>query len=98
LSAEKVTSAWTEGFKANLSALEFEALGERLARFNSLFPAMKKGDVLHLDYLPGTGTEVRINGELMGTIKGGDFYRALLMVWLGDKPADKGLKKAMLGG
>jgi hypothetical protein len=36
-------------------------------------------------------------GEVLGTVQGEDFYRALLKVWLGDKPADKGLKKAWLG-
>ena len=45
----------------------------------------------------GTGTAVRINDELRGTVAGNAFYRALLKVWLGDKPVSKPLKKAMLG-
>ena len=51
-----------------------------------------------LDYLPGAGTRVTINQDNKGTIPGDDFNRALLRIWLGEKPADGSLKKAMLGG
>jgi len=30
-------------------------------------------------------------------IEGEDFYRALLRIWLGDKPVQEDLKKALLG-
>lgn len=40
-----------------------------------------------------------LNGEPRGKIiVGGDFYRALLRIWLGDEPAQDSLKKALLGG
>jgi hypothetical protein len=32
-----------------------------------------------------------------GVIEGADFMQALWAVWLGEKPADSGLKKGMLG-
>jgi hypothetical protein len=51
-----------------------------------------------VDYLPGTGTQIRINGESKGTIEGEDFHKATLKIWLGDAPASTGLKKAMLAG
>jgi hypothetical protein len=39
-----------------------------------------------------------VNGEAKGrAIPGDDVYRALLRVWLGDRPASSGLKKALLG-
>ena len=43
------------------------------------------------------GITVSLNGEGRGKVPGAAFARALLKVWLGDKPADAGLKKAMLG-
>jgi len=59
------------------------------------------GDVILIDYLPGSvpgsGTRVTINGVVKATIAGEDFNRALLRIWLGDKPADSDLKKGMLG-
>jgi hypothetical protein len=39
-----------------------------------------------------------VNGQPRGKpIPGDDFYRALLRIWLGDKPVDGDLKKGMLG-
>ena len=62
-----------------------------------MFETAHEGDVILLDYVPGTGTSVTINGTKIGTIPGEDFNQALLAVWLGDKPADDGLKEGMLG-
>jgi len=40
-----------------------------------------------------------LNGRQIGApIPGADFYRALLRVWLGDKPVQDDLKHALLGG
>ena len=48
-------------------------------------------------YRPGAGTTVILKSKEMGTISGLAFKKALLGIWLGTKPADKGLKKGMLG-
>ena len=94
---DKLVDGWKEGFSGNSSA-EMEKLKARLADFNGLFTDAKKGDVILLDYLPGKGTRVTINGQAKGTIPGADFNKALLKVWLGNSPVDSGLKEAMLGG
>ncbi len=95
--AEKIRSGWTDGYRANHSDAEFEALKDRIQQFNELFPTLKAGDVVDVDYIPGDGTAVRLNGETQGVVPGDDFYPATLKIWLGDKPAHSGLKKAMLG-
>jgi len=70
---------------------------ELLAIMNALVEA-KKGDAILLDFLPDSGTRVVVNGQPRGKpIAGDDFYRALLRIWLGDKPVDGDLKKGMLG-
>lgn len=94
---QKLTDGWTEGFENNLTQQEFLKLKPRLDNFNSLFVTVKKGDEILLDYEPDKGTSVIINKQLTGTIKGEDFNRALLKIWLGDEPADSDLKSAMLG-
>ena len=43
-------------------------------------------------------TVVSLNGAAKGTIPGEPFNRALTKIWLGDKPAQADVKKAMLGG
>lgn len=98
IAAHKLVSAWNDGFEANLSANERSALAPRIDAFNALFDTVREGDEVRLDYVPEAGTQVFIRGQLRGTIPGADFHRALLKVWLGDHPADAGLKAAMLGG
>ncbi len=95
---DKLTEGWEEGFDHNLDTATRRAMAARLADFTRLFPDLHRDDTVDLDLIPGTGTEVRINGRLAGTIPGDDFYRALLRVWLGPKPADRDLKRALLGG
>ena len=54
--------------------------------------------VVHLDWLPDSGTRLTFNGTAKGSdIAGEDFYRALLRIWLGDKPAQDDLKEHLLG-
>jgi len=53
--------------------------------------------VIYLDYIPGKGTQVTVKNVLKGTIPCFDFHQALMKVWLGEEPADWGLKEALLG-
>jgi hypothetical protein len=94
---EKLTAAWDEGFQQNQSEEAMAELRERLQQFNSLFVTAHEGDVFIFDFLADGSTRVTLNGKQAGSIPGADFQRALLTVWLGDKPADKDLKKGMLG-
>lgn len=95
---EKLVDAWNEGFRANLSEAQRVRLKERIDRFNALFRTVRRGDVIRLEYRPGSGTRVVVNEEQQGTIEGEDFMQAWLRIWLGDKPADGDLRRAMLGG
>jgi hypothetical protein len=57
----------------------------------------KKGMSIVLDWT-GSVTRLSINGQPAGqSIAGEDFYRALLRIWLGDKPVQDDLKRALLG-
>ena len=94
---QKLTDGWEDGFRANLAPDQLAALRPELDSFNALFTAVRKGDVIRIAYRPGTGTGVSINNELRGTVEGNDFFRALLKVWLGDRPVSKSLKQGMLG-
>jgi long-chain acyl-CoA synthetase len=61
------------------------------------FKDVKEKDVVALDSIEG-GTRVSLNGEAKGTIPGEPFNQALTRIWLGDKPVQADLKKALLGG
>jgi len=97
ISHDKLIDAWNEGFEANLSPVALAKLRPQIDEFNAMFPKVRKGDVINLDYIPTLGTRVTINGKQRGVIAGRDFNMALLDIWLGDEPADNRLKKAMLG-
>ena len=97
VSAQKLVGAWNEGFAANHDESELAPLRARIARFNALFVGVKKNDVITLDYRPGEGTRVNYNDQIKGNIPGEDFNKALLNIWLGEKPVTASLKKALLG-
>jgi hypothetical protein len=97
VTAEKLVAGWSEGFAGNNTAEELKVLQDRINRFNSFFTTVRKGDEIRLDYLPQKGTQVWVNDTLKGSVPGEDFFRALLKIWRGPKPADVGLKDAMLG-
>lgn len=94
---EKLIDAWNDGFTANLSSDELNALNEPIQRFNEMFDTLVKGDRIEIDYIPGKGTRVTINSKQKGTVAGAGFRKALLKIWLGDEPVTDSLKKAMLG-
>lgn len=97
ISKEKLTNGWSDGFKNNHSDNELKKLSSRITQFNNQFSAVKKGDVINLNFVPGKGTTVEINNKKMDIVNGDDFFRAVLKIWLGDEPADSDLKDAMLG-
>ena len=101
LSAKQLADALDEGIRNNTPAAEQESLQGRVAELVAIMNALqsvKEGDLIALDWLPGTGTRVVQNGEPRGKpIAGEDFYRALLRIWLGDDPVSGSLKRALLG-
>ena len=99
LSAEKLLHGMNEGFEDNNSAAELTAIEPQMKAFRQMMTsakAVKEGDVIVLD-LTSAGTLVNINGNALGNVEGAAFNQALLRVWLGAKPVDATLKKAMLG-
>ena len=95
--AGKIAEGWRSGFEANLPPADLAPLRARLQRFNNMFPTLHKGDHVYLDFVPGQGTRVTINGDVRGHIEGNDFFAALLRVWIGQHSADNELKRGLLG-
>ena len=101
ITADQLFGALNDGLKANHTPEQLAKLESQTREFEGIFkktPNARSGDVILLDYLPATGTRVTINDEVKGNIAGAEFYAALLRIWLGEKPAEAGLKKALLGG
>jgi hypothetical protein len=100
--ADAFTEALADGIRANHSEAEAKALEPRVKELGAIMSELKeakKGMAIALDWQPPDGTVMVVNGAPRGKpIPGEDFYRALLRIWIGDKPVQDDLKKALLGG
>jgi hypothetical protein len=101
VSSEDFGKAFMEGLNDNIDKTEKQRIVSQIGKMGELFASvdgLKKGDVLHLDWIPGTGTQAELNGKkLGGPIPDVNFYNAILRIWLGDRPVDRSLKPALLG-
>ena len=99
--ADQLSGALADGMKDNVSEAELNALAPRIKQLSAVMGEMKEakqGMRITLDWLPGAGTQVTVQGKPAGApIPGEDFYRALLKIWLGENPVQADLKKALLG-
>jgi hypothetical protein len=100
--ATTFASSLLDGLKANHSEEQLAAIKAQVDQLQATLKGIgeaKKGDSIQLDWVPDSGTRIVVNGQPRGEpIAGVVFFNALLRVWLGEKPADSSLKKAMLGG
>lgn len=97
---ERFLHGFRKGIEKNHNEQERAALSERMDALDHMFDANKtvrKNDVIVFDWVPGEGTRVSLSGVGLGRIAGEDFYRALLSIWIGDKPVKDDLKKELLG-
>ena len=100
LAADQLVDALNEGLAENNTADEVTAIKpqvDQLAAIMSAFKDVKEKDVVTLDFVDGA-TRVALNGDAKGSIPGDAFNQALTRVWLGEKPVQNDLKKALLGG
>jgi chalcone isomerase-like protein len=100
--AATFTEALVEGMRPNHDEATMKTLEPRIAELSSIMNELKeakKGMMVLLDWQPGAGTVVSVDGKSRGKpIAGEDFYRALLRIWIGERPVQDDLKKALLGG
>jgi hypothetical protein len=101
VSSEDFGKAFMEGLNENVDKAEKQRIVSQIGKMGELFASvegLKKGDVLHIDWIPGSGTQCELNGKKLGdVIPDIGFYNAILRIWLGDKPVDRSLKPALLG-
>lgn len=101
LTAEQFVDALLEALKSNHDEAALKALQPKIDQFRSTMLTIGNApekSVVNLDWLPDSGTRLTFNGAQKGNdIAGEDFYRALLRIWLGDKPAQDDLKEHLLG-
>jgi hypothetical protein len=101
LSAQQFADALVEQINKNHGEAELAALKPSVDEFKATLLALNAapdGTVIDIDFAPDAGTRLAVNGQPRGkAIAGDEFYRALLRIWLGEKPAQSDLKEALLG-
>lgn len=100
LTPDQLVDALVDGLKANNSDAELAAVKaqqEQMVATMKAFGEVKEKDVVAIDFANGA-THIGLNGQAKASIPGEAFNAALTKVWLGEKPAQDDLKKAMLGG
>ncbi|MDB5986381.1 MAG: putative periplasmic protein [Nevskia sp.] len=99
LDADTLQNAFHEGLEANVSKAELQQLQPKIRQLDARFKevgAVKKGDVLNLDFGADGSTRITYNGQQKEAVAGADLSSALLKIWLGSHPVQDSLKKDML--
>jgi hypothetical protein len=98
---KEFVKAFDVGMQRNTTEAERAGMLDRMAQFDrnvALIGAVKKGDVINLDFIPQRGLVLSINGQPRGEpIPGDDLYAGLLKIFIGERPVDKKLKAGLLG-
>ena len=101
IDANELGRLFTRGMQDNAPKEEFSKSIPGTLRMADIFSAKRRlvaGDTFSIDWVPGQGTTVLINGKASGEpIVEPEFFSALIRIWLGSKPADEALKAALLG-
>jgi len=93
---KKIIDAFAEGFEKNSPELvATPAARQFLGLFTNDFIA---GDQVDLIMTTDGTVSASHNGKALGTVKSADLVKAVLLIYLGDYPADADMKAGMLGG
>lgn len=103
IDGEELGKLFTKGMEQNATREEFSRSINGVLRMSEIFVQKKKlvsGESFGVDYVPGTGTIVYVNGKQVpgDPIREAEFFSVLLKIWLGKSPADNGLKSALVAG
>jgi Chalcone isomerase-like len=100
--SQEFVKALERGVARNTTEAELAVLRDRLLQLTQAVAGVgrvKKGDVINLDFQPGTGLLVSHNGRaLSAAIAADDLFPAVLKIFIGDKPIDPEMKSGLLGG
>jgi len=92
---EEIIEAFAEGLANNSPGVARSAEAKSfLSWFTADFVA---GDTVDISLSPDGTVAASHNGRALGTVRSPALVQGVLLIWFGEKPADGGLKKGMLG-
>ena len=100
LEAETLLEGLRAGLANNNSQAELDAVQPQIEQFLIVFKSVgeaRAGQAITIDYSPADGTRVSLDGISKGGIAGEAFGKAIFKTWLGEKPVQESMKRALLG-
>ncbi len=101
INASELGRLFTRGMEDNARPGEMSKLIPGILKMGDIFSARKQlaeGESFSVDFVPGVGATILVNGQPMAEpIREPEFFNALMRIWLGRSPADAMLKNALLG-
>jgi len=94
--AADIAKGWVEGFQRNGQGTQASS-DERAATLRGWMTDIKSGESMVFSFQPGAGLTASVNGSVKGTIRGDDFAKTFLSIWLGVPPNPE-IKVGLLGG
>ncbi|NVJ61329.1 MAG: TonB family protein [Gammaproteobacteria bacterium] len=97
-SYRKVGRHFKERIALNNAREIWQPMTREIVTFSRLFTEnFIAGDEIRLDYVPGTGTKVFLNGVLFETFKNPEFFNLFINAWVGSVPPSKSFKQGIMG-
>jgi hypothetical protein len=101
VSGEEFGKLFARAVEENATREEFSKSISEVVRMGEIFSMGKqfgKGDVVLVDYIPGTGLTINFKGKQQGEVfKAPLFSNLMYKIWFGPHPPDTALQKALLG-
>lgn len=80
---------WMHNLLPPLSEAQWDALSRGVAQ-------MREGDTLRIDYIPASGTVIRVDGQPLLGVGGHEVFLGFARTWLGATPVSDLLKQDLL--
>ncbi len=90
--------SWIESIRSNNEIDAALLHAKEIREFAKLFDQnLVMGDQIEVDYVPGSGVLVSINGQEAGKITAPGFFPLVLNTWIGKRPPSQEFKEQILG-
>lgn len=96
LSAADLVRSGDTYLRKNLTEDQLAEIARGVDKINRLYRDVEKGDRYMLSYRPGRGTQLLLNGIVLGSIPGEAFASYYLSIWLGPRPVSESMRDDLL--
>ena len=98
MSKRRWVTNWMQSIAINNNRDSLVESAEELSQILSAFADnLAPGDTVEIHFVPGKGTDIRINGTTLASGKSGRIFNLFLSSWIGQVPPSSSFKDALVG-